>query len=464
MPRPLAPPRSLVLPVGLKGRCSPWGDGVDDDIVGSNPLAGLTPCTVVGWFCPSGRGHASDRIAFVVGAAVAQQCITIGTLLSGGVWRWRAENAAQQAIGPIATPGEWCRVVARHSGAANTPWRLNVNGKDPWPSADCTPNFTGAVVKLFRSVANTNPFGGNANDARIYNRCWTDAEVPADYRGEWVSSAGLLRRWTGENPGYGGTCREEIVGTNDPITGALWRPDVPTKRRRIIEHVPASPLGLTGTFKVSIPNHADLNPGTGPFGMMAWTLFSRLANSRAATKNSSDVAPGWDVWLDQVNKWLVCYVRDAAIQNSVNSRKASIDASSWAHWASCRTDTNLLLYVNAGPPATGVSTSVNCDNAAALTLMNDNHGRGGTRGGNDGIWRKGAPFTWEEIESHYYDGVIPTNPGGGVKQVYWGMREGSGTNVASSPAGHAGTLLAESWTDQTRSKGRVPAGDRIVVP
>jgi hypothetical protein len=44
-----------------------------------------------------------------------------------------------------------------------------------------------------------------------------------------------------------------------------------------------------------------------------------------------------------------------------------------------------------------------------------------------------------------------------VKQIAWGMREGSGTTIASSPAGYNGTLSSASWTTSTRSKKRAAA-------
>lgn len=68
----------------------------------------------------------------------------------------------------------------------------------------------------------------------------------------------------------------------------------------------------------------------------------------------------------------------------------------------------------------------------------------------------GAPFTWDEIEAHCYDGIVPTAPAGSV-QIGWAMREPSGLVAASIPAGYNGTLSADSHTTATRCHARTAA-------
>jgi hypothetical protein len=137
------------------------------------------------------------------------------------------------------------------------------------------------------------------------------------------------------------------------------------------------------------------------------------------------------------------------------------DNNTWEHVAlSLDRDTNLLrMYRNGSRPVVASAATVgSISNALALQFCSTFGLSPTFRGAhNDWIWRKGAPFTWDEIEAHYYDGVIPANPGGAVKQIAWGMREGSGTTIASSPAGYNGTLSSASWTTSTRSKKRAAA-------
>jgi hypothetical protein len=111
------------------------------------------------------------------------------------------------------------------------------------------------------------------------------------------------------------------------------------------------------------------------------------------------------------------------------------------------------IYINAQRPTTGSAAAVGkIDNASALVLGS----LSGYQDFGDWLWRKGAPFTWAEIEEHYFNVATPATPAGCV-QIGWGMRDGAGTNIVSVPAGYAGTLSAASWTTSTRCPARTAA-------
>ena len=77
----------------------------------------------------------------------------------------------------------------------------------------------------------------------------------------------------------------------------------------------------------------------------------------------------------------------------------------------------------------------------------------GSPGLNDMIWRRGAIFTADEILGAMR-GETPASPGvpgDPVFQIQWRMNEGSGTSVASIPAGQTGTLSAAVWSTATRA-------------
>jgi hypothetical protein len=286
----------------------------------------------------------------------------------------------------------------------------------------------------------------------VYNRDWSDAEVEAFGRGELIDSAGLLRRWTCEAPGYGTTCTEEIGKTADVMTGAVYDPSVPFRRRRVVEDVAACVKG--DGVNTTVANHADLNPGAGDFGVMGWFNIRQLATAvRIFEKGLA--APYW-LCYHNATRQLVFLVNDGVDAASATTRVLS-GPTGWIHLACVRDNTlnALRLHVNAFPYLSGSLAAVGAlDNASNLifaSVAGTAHQDYG-----DWLWRKGAPFTWDEVEAHYYDGIEPTAPAGSV-QIAWGMREGAGTAVASRPSGYNGTLSAASWTTSTRCHARTAA-------
>jgi hypothetical protein len=235
----ISTPRRLVLPVGMKGRASLWFDGVDDTVVGVSPALGTGAWTIAGYCNPRPK-NASDGVFLIVGNVTAANSIAIyqtgnvfGALLGGIEW----------VSSGVACDNIWHRVVVTFPGGTGR-MRVYVDGVFRAQSAaDRTPNIA--------SVRCTMGYPGlyqpcNMSDWRAYMRKWSDAEVAADYRGEWVDPTGLVRWWTCENPGYGTTCHEEIGNTEDAITGATWSPNVPFRRRRIVEDVASCPLFAGG--------------------------------------------------------------------------------------------------------------------------------------------------------------------------------------------------------------------------
>lgn len=224
-------PRQRVVPVGLRGFGSLWLDGVDDRVTnGSSPVTGSNPWTIATWMRTT-SDFPGFRCAVGIGDSTGIYTrVYVGTnstisLMLAGVF-----NLSSNVYPSVC---QWYRVVATFTGGTGR-MRLYVDGTLTATSATVTPSI-GAESSRIGYGFSAIPIHGNVWDARIYSRAWTPREVAADFAGEWVDPTGLARWWTCENPGSGPTCREEIGGTNDPITGALWSPNVPMRQRRVIE-------------------------------------------------------------------------------------------------------------------------------------------------------------------------------------------------------------------------------------
>jgi hypothetical protein len=168
---------------------------------------------------------------------------------------------------------------------------------------------------------------------------------------------------------------------------------------------------------------------------------------------------GWQVYKTG-SVWRF-YLRDSAVVIVTADTAPMTVPSGWRHMAVGRDNSlgRVFIQIDASAPGSATTGALN-DLTVATPMMFGAQAGGvlpiiGALG--DFVWRKGAPFTWDEIDAHYYNGVTPTNPGGGVVQITWPMREGAGTTAASSPAGYDGTLSAASWTTKTRCKARTAA-------
>lgn len=449
--RAAAPARGR-LPPWLKGRASLYLDPTDDRVTGTIP-ADLTAdgaWTILGRLKSTVRVTATNRGAVSFGTNAAAQGAFLGKVVVGGL-----EYFGGGLIGTVLADSEHCKqadfadCMIRYAGGAGGALTLVVDGRST--STVATGAIAGVVAELGRLLVAGTCFGGNVSDARVYSRAITDAEYDA-WRDGTAEPATTRRFWSCENPGYGTTCREEVGGTDDAITGALWSPVVPFRRQRIVEDVAACPQ-LNGKV-LSILDHLNLRPGAGSWGWMGWTVWSGAGPNQPPLVSKLTGA-NITIYRTSANRWSLYVVDDAALAKSVIGPMAP-PTIPWTHFtAGCdRAVGNLTVSINAGPPSTtaiGALVGINPTGTMLLSgALAFDHGH------NDFVWRKGAPFTWEEKEAHYYDGIVPTAPAGST-QIRWDMREGAGTVVASQPAGYNGVLSAASWTTKTRCKARSAA-------
>jgi len=455
--------RSLVLPDGMKGRASLWFDGVDDKVTGLLPtaLTGTSPWTLICWvkipYDPAATVGVMSGGAFGVGTG-----IWLGVYNAAGVRTWGGGYRVTADLNTGVRPkyGDWQHIACTYSGGANGTITMYVDGA----VAGAPIAFPGspavvATTAWFGSLLNATFARCNIAFARIFTRALSLAEVQAAKRGEAISATSLGRRWTCENPGYGTTCHEEIGNTEDAITGALWSPDVPFRRRRVVEDVGAAWKPNVTTSICAVGDDAALQPGAGSCGLMGW--FRRggpVASTTLFAKFDFPVTyRGILAYYSSTADIVVAMVGDGATTRTLNVAVRS----GWFHLAVVidRTAGMFFVLVNGailGSIAIGALGSV--DAAVPLRFGQWPGWFNAAFGShNDWIWRKGAVFSWDEIEAHYYDGVTPTNPGGGVVQIGWAMRENAGTTVVSIPAGYNGTLSAASWTTATRCHARSAA-------
>jgi len=288
------------------------------------------------------------------------------------------------------------------------------------------------------------------SDARLYQRKLADGELAADARGEPVSSTGLVRRWSCENPGFGTTCREEVGGTNDAITGALWSPVVPFRRRRIVEDVPAGALA-TAALTLNVSDHADLNPGTASYSFSQWVDWQKGTTQKSiAGKMEIATYPnvrGWMLIRQSTGVfWFYQSDGSGAVWDGASVAAGAIPDGHCLISAVRNAELNkLFLYVNA--QLRGEATILQggtINNTVDLSLVRTSYAAGMPSCRNDSYWLKGTAWSPGQIEAHYFDGAEP------LYTVKWPLRDGSGTTAISQPAGYNGTLSAASWTTKTR--------------
>lgn len=445
-------PRQRVVPVGLRGFGSLWGDGVDDYVEGTNPISGSQPCTLVAW-AKCRRRAGTFQIIMQVGNSATNQShmffVSSANTWGGGIYGISNINSR------IVVDDAWHRVAYVYPGSSDSTF-VAVDGvvRATYPLTSAA--VAGSVARLFlRPGTSLYPFAGSICDARVYSRAWTPQEVADDYAGKWVDPTGLARWWTGENPGYGSTCREEIGGTDDAIVGALWKPDAPRKPRRIVEDVRAAPFLMGGSSVLQIPNSIAIRPEAQSCGWMCWVWrdkYVSTAHNQLLVTTGGMVAP---FYVHGAGPF-TAYFHDGSVGATVTGPFGRSEHG-WMHFATVidRSSGYASMYINAS--LVGRSSIGALGSVSPTSDMSLGDGAANTRTAfNDLIWRKGAPFTRDEIAAHYYNGIVPATPSGCI-QIHWPLDEGSGTTVRSIPAGYEGTLSSASWTTRTRSRARSAA-------
>jgi hypothetical protein len=428
---------------------------VDDDLTGTIPASwGGDTATLCCWLRLLNT-VAAYEVIWAGGSITGSQGLYLGangTSLVAGVV---GHVEAVWSLGARRILDRWVRVCVLYRGngakvAIYTDGTLRAES----PVNATTQNISGTVSRFGRHLNATLPTRMGLGESRLYKgRLLTPTEIAADARGEAVDSTGLVRRWTCENPGYGTTCREEVGGTNDAITGALWSPVVPFRRRRVVEDVAAAVLG-TGTLTCTVPHHADLDPAAGSFSFGVWTSARGVSGDIIAQKD--DGAAGWILDFTAGGA-LRLRLRDGALTITVTG--SALLRSAWGdadrrdrhvEFTVDRTGGYAYLAVDSGPPARTALGALG--SIANVSDMVFGAGASGVVGGlNDAVLHKGTAWTWDQRDALYYDGDTPDGA------IAWPMREGAGTTAASSPAGYDGTLSAASWTTKTRCKARTAA-------
>ena len=448
--------RRATLPPWLKGRASLYFDPTDDRAAGTIPadLTGDSAFTLMARLRPMSVITATNRGALSIGQNGADTGAFLGQVVSGGRAFIGGGLIGTTLADTMPSPiDEWTPAMIRYAGGVNGALTLVV--KDRSTAGVCTANITTTVAELGRLLAAGTCFGGCVSDARVYSRAVSDREYDA-WRDGLAEPVTSRRFWSCENPGYGTTVHERDGNTDDAITGGVWLPEVPFRRRRVIENVAACPRMMTAaTDAITIAHHADIDPGAGSWGVMGWVLEPTKVNTGLIGKIASagyPNVPGWFCY-GIGSGILSTIIKDGVNTASVQSRPVF---DGWHHLAVVRDTASGLLMVfrNAQAPVTVSGAAVgSLTSAANLSLHRIPGITTCTVPGssNDWVWRKGSAFTWDEIEAHCCDGILPS---GGIG---WGIREGAGTTAVSVPAGYNGTLSAASWTTQTRCKSRTAA-------
>jgi hypothetical protein len=449
------------MPPWLKGRASLYFDPTDDLATGTIPadLTADSPFTILCRIMPRIKITATDRGAVSFGTVAANQAAFLGEVVVGGrafIGGGLIGNTLADTM-PAQTD-EWVPAMLRYAGGAAGAMTLVV--KDRSTSTVATANIQGVVAELGRIRAAGTCLGGCVSDARILSRAISDREYD-DWRDGIAEPVTTRRWWSCENPGYGATVTEEIGRTADVVTGGLWSADVPFRRIRVVEDIASCYRPTAIGNNANAVNHADLNPGAGSFGMMGWVR-SLDAGERGVVGKGDFVGgiwTGWELYWAAAAHTFNLAIGDGVAHSFTSGKTISRDRWSMISLSADR-DLGLAIVRVNGSPCLSVSIAAlgSVDNAArglrwgwlngVFSAMIGRH--------NDWLWRKGAVFSWDEIDAYCYDSVTPVAPAGSV-QIGWAMREGAGTSAFSIPAGYTATLSSAAWSSMTRCHARTSA-------
>jgi hypothetical protein len=446
--------RRLVLPVGMKGRASIRFDGTDDRVVGAAPgISGSAAWTMAVRVRPVRTTATTPMALFFGSSAGGKQGAYLGGVrvtgidyVGGGLF---GGATAYSTAHPISANQRWMRLVLTYPGGAAQKLTAYLDGEFLVQSSADTPAIVDTATILGAgTAAGGYCWPGNTSDARIYSRAWTNVEVAADARGEWVDPTGLVRWWTCENPGYGTTCHEEIGNTEDTMTGAVWSPDVPFRRRRVVEDVAAAFAG-DGNKYITITHAAGIDPGAGSFGVGMWM---RIVPTAQTVARKYDGTNGW-LLARHANGRLYCALVSGGSGINLGLTDGPIFNDYRWHRVWLVRDVSIprfFLFADAAAPAT-LADSLGSIGTTAHMYVGSSAGVSLTGAANDLTVVIGRAPTWAELDADCYDGVLPAGA------ILWSLREGSGTSAVSVPAGYNGTLSAAGWTTATRCKARTAA-------
>jgi len=439
--RTASPARRLVLPDGLLGRASLWFDGVDDKVSGSIPVAlsGTAPWTLWARVFPQ-QTNVADAAILAIGNYVANQYAALRLVASGGKLYLGGVTTGTTRRSVYPAEARWYAVAMRFAGGAGGAIVVTVDAETlsdtTWPA----PALTGFVSYLGSHNAAI-PYRGAIADARVYDADIGAAGVAALREGKgWGTN--LVRRWSCETPGFGATCREEVGGTDDAISGALWSPVVPFRRQRIVEDVPYCVRLPTGQA-VNLGQHADFDFGAGSFSVMFDAWLNHNGGVRYVVSKVTGGVAGWYV-----------VTTGNAIQLSLQGGgSVFIPAAEWSdghHQTLCVVDRDTAtarVYLDDRRPVVGAIGACDVDIAADLYCP------GATASDSIGhlaLWDR--VVTWDEWSARVYNGTVPASP-----VAYWPMEEAAG-NVIDTVAGKVGTVSGGAvHTTVTRCKARTAA-------
>jgi hypothetical protein len=442
-------PRSLI----QHARSSLSLDGIDDV---ASSATGHSCTGAASFFCECWAMFPRAGSGFGVVISVGAQSVNQGVYL-GISNTTRKLTVAMHGFTGITSPGaldygRWYHVVFDWD-ASNKRYHLCVNGGTVYTGTDATA-VPAVTAGLYVGKGTANPTLCYLHGIRLYKgRLLSQADCQKRMRGVREDESGLDSRVL-FNDGYGSTAADTSGnGRNLTVVGGLYSPIVPFQRRRVVEDVAAAVLG-DGATTCTVAHHADLDPAAGSWSLGLWT---------SARGTSGDIIAQKD---DGASGWILDFTTGGALRLRLREGATTITVTGTAAlrslWATpkgthrhveitCdRTGGYAYLAVDSGPPArTALGALGSITNAADLIF---GAGASGVVGGvNDAMFHKGTAWTWDQRDELYYHGSIPAGA------ISWGMREGVGTTVMSSPAGYDGALSAASWTTSTRSKKRAAA-------
>lgn len=203
---------SRTISYGVTGAHSLYFDGAGDYVTGTHGLPLLTNVLSLElWVRPVEHINTTTCITVGSGTLCAYLGLTAGCPIMGN-------SDDDISCETKCKSGVWSHIVATWNGPNVA---LYVNGKLARTLTDIDVAVAIPTNAVLIGSGVVDDFKGNMYSVRIHSVSLTLSEVVRLYQGE-APTVTPDRWWTCENPGSGATCHEEIVGTNDPITGATW--------------------------------------------------------------------------------------------------------------------------------------------------------------------------------------------------------------------------------------------------
>lgn len=343
---------------------------------GTSPITGTQAFTLSAWIKPTAFDNNYHGALSIGGSSVGANAYIglVGTTQGGTANTIGGGIYGSNYGSGVAVTSTWSHVVLTFSGGSGGTLTLYVNGVAKFTTT-ATPSLTSTNIKIGRIGTDTiYDFSGGIDDARLYNRALSAAEVKALYgmRGSTVVTIGELYypKVTALLHGEGTASSTTITDQKGHTFTTSGNAHISTTQ---FKYGSASMVFDGNTDYVSSADSPDWDL-TGPFTIEAWfypttanatkSIIDRWLNGGLVGSSFAILANGSGLTAWIPNNTDGRY--DAGHTDLITSNSYTVNA--WNHLALTWDGTTYRLFLNGGTPATASRSTGMYDGARPLTI------------------------------------------------------------------------------------------------